>query len=177
MSELENICPDCGEAEFSVAEKVDQFEYGCGADAVELSALVPVHTCESCGFQYTDEVAEDIRHETVCHHLGRMPPVRILELRKANKLTRAQFAAVTGIGSASLARWETGQLIQGPAHDSLLYLLLYKENLDRLASRAPDPEYDIKAEERPAVEMQSRFMCIQTPDSELLLRQSQFSLH
>lgn len=177
MSEFEMVCPDCGESDFSVSEQRERFEYGGREDAIELSALVQVHTCSSCGFQFTGDDAEDIRHEAVCRHLGRMPPAKILELRKANDLTRDQFAAITGIGSASLSRWETGQLIQGAAHDSLLYLLLHKDNLDRLAAREPDPEYGVKSTKTPQVEMQSSFVCIQTSDRELLLRQSQFSLH
>ena len=70
MSDFEIVCPSCGNDEFTVSKKDDVFEYGCGADAIELRVLVPVHECDSCGFAFTGEDAEDLRHEAVCRHLG-----------------------------------------------------------------------------------------------------------
>ena len=46
-------------------------------EAVELTAQVPVRTCNACGFQFTDDVAEEARHEVVCRHLGVMTPKEI----------------------------------------------------------------------------------------------------
>ena len=140
MKNFEVICPSCGKSKFTISDKDERFVYGCDDDAVELTAVVPVHTCESCEFQFTRGDAEDIRHEAVCRHLGRMPPSKIKALRNANNLSRADFAALTGIGSASLSRWESGHLIQGAAHDNLLYLLLDKSNLERLAARVPESD-------------------------------------
>lgn len=74
MSDFEIVCPDCGSGIFTVSKKEDVFEYGCGEDAVELRVLVPVHECDSCGFAFTGGGAEDLRHESVCQHLGRMRP-------------------------------------------------------------------------------------------------------
>lgn len=177
MNDFSVICPSCGETEFCVSSEVDRFEYGHGEDAVELSVTIPVHMCESCGYQFTDGDAEDIRHEAVCRHLGRMPPAKILELRKANCLTRADLAALTGIGSASLARWETGQLIQGAAHDSLLYLLLNKDNLELLAARKPEPDYTVGVHKSLTTEDESTFIHIKTPTDDMIWRKEHFSLH
>jgi len=47
-------------------------------------------------------------------------------------LTRERFAALTGIGTASLARWETGELIQSAGYDKYLRLLAFAGNLERL---------------------------------------------
>lgn len=177
MTNFEIICPSCGETEFSVSNEEDRFVYGCDENAVELSASVPVHACENCGFQFTSGDAEDIRHEAICRHLGRMPPRKIKELRKANNLTRAEFADITGIGSASLSRWETGQLVQGAAHDNLLYLLLTKPNLERLAGRVPEPEYEIQSDDVQVFEQDSTFIYIKTPTTEMTQRMTHFSLH
>jgi DNA-binding transcriptional regulator YiaG len=93
-----------------------------------------VMTCNQCGFQFTDEVAEEARHEAVCRHLGVMTPKEIKEIRKSYGMSRAEFSHLTRIGEASLARWENGLLIQSPAYDQLLYLLTFPENLERLKS-------------------------------------------
>ncbi len=68
MYNLGVSCPDCGETEFTVSDVVDNYQYGSGSDAVELTATLPVYTCNSCGFQFTDCDAEIIRHEAVCNH-------------------------------------------------------------------------------------------------------------
>ena len=64
-------CPECDESEFTVFTEEDIFQYGAGSKVAELSAYIPVHTCTSCAFQFTDYEAEELRHEAVCQHLGR----------------------------------------------------------------------------------------------------------
>ena len=177
MTNPKIICPSCGENEFSISTEKDHFVFGCDDDAVELTAYVPVHTCDNCEFQFTSGDADDIRHEAICRHLGRMPPKAIRGLRKASDLSRADFAQITGIGSASLARWETGQLIRGTAHDNLLYLLLDKSNLERLAAKKPEPEYTVQTEERAHVELESTFVHIKTLTAEMQQKMKHFSLH
>ena len=125
-------CPDCGSGEVETHTVLDKFPYGTGARAIELEAVVPVRVCVKCGFEYTDAEAEDLRHEAVCHHLGRMTPAEIIALRRKYPLTRAQFAEKSSLGEASLARWETGELIQTAANNNLLFLLSFPENLRRL---------------------------------------------
>jgi DNA-binding transcriptional regulator YiaG len=114
----------------------DTFIYGTGAAAPELNALVPVRVCTACGFEYTDAAGEDVRHEAVCQHLRLLTPRQIIGIRKYYTLTRAEFAALTRFGEASLARWETGSILQNPANDQLLYLLQFRENFERLWERA-----------------------------------------
>ena len=76
-----------------------------------------------------------MRHEAVCRHLGVLTPKEIIAIRKSYGMSRAVFARLTGIGEASLARWENGLLIQSPAYDRFLFLLTFPENLERLKSR------------------------------------------
>jgi len=71
----------------------------------------------------------------VCRHLGVMTPRDVEAVRTRLRMTRAAFADLTRLGEASLARWEKGLLIQNPANDQLLYLLLFPENVERLRSR------------------------------------------
>lgn len=128
-------CPDCGSTNLTTRFAPDRFTYGVGPDAVQLQVDVPFHRCGDCGFEYTDAEAEDLRHEAVCRHLGVLVPSEIRDLRNSYHLTRAEFAEATRIGAASLARWETGQLIQNPANDNFLYLLKFRENWERLKAR------------------------------------------
>jgi putative zinc finger/helix-turn-helix YgiT family protein len=128
-------CPNCGSMRIDTRIIKDKFQYGSGAKAVELEALVPFRKCPDCGFEFTDSEAEDLRHEAVCRHLGVMTPTEIFALRKNYGLTRAEFAERSRIGEASLARWETGELIPNPANDCYLYLLSFPENLERLENR------------------------------------------
>jgi len=130
-------CPACGDHNIRTTVETETFTYGDGAEAVDLTVHVPVRTCNSCGFQFTDDIAEVVRHEAVCRHLGVMSPKEIQGVRKAYGMSRADFARLTRIGEASLARWENGLLIQSPAYDQFLYLLRFPENLERLKSRRP----------------------------------------
>ena len=92
------------------------------------------------GFQFTAYVAEQLRHEAVCHHLGLMTPNEVKNLRQKYTYSQSEFSRVTRIGEASLSRWETGQLTQNAAYDQLLYLLTFSDNLERLRERAQQRE-------------------------------------
>ena len=64
-----DTCDMCGTPGLKTELVRDPFIYGAGDDGVELVVEIPVHTCSSCG-PYTDDQAEDIRHDEVCRHLG-----------------------------------------------------------------------------------------------------------
>ncbi|SRR6266545_3764227 len=128
-------CPNCDSNRVETRNIVDKFQYGSGAKAASLEAKIPFRRCADCKFEFTDSEAEDLRHEAICRHLGVMTPAEIVALRKRYNLTRAEFADKTRIGEASLARWETGELIQNPANDMYMYLLSFPENFARLDER------------------------------------------
>lgn len=128
-------CPDCGSVNVETRRLKDRFQYGSGSKAVELEAVVPFHKCANCRFEFTGAAAEDARHEAICHHLGIMTPIEVVGVRQRYDMTRAAFAEKTRIGEASLARWETGQIIQNAANDNYLYLLCFADNMDRLTAR------------------------------------------
>jgi DNA-binding transcriptional regulator YiaG len=125
-------CGQCGSGHLSKSIHDDVFTYGKDADAVELSVPVPVYICRHCGFSFTTEIAERLRHDAICAHLGVLTPEEVRKVRAQTGMTRERFASLTGIGTASLARWETGELIQGTGYDTYLRLLLYPENIERL---------------------------------------------
>lgn len=135
-----SACPECGGAVHT--ETHDQaFPYGDGDDFVELTAAVPLCVCDACGFEYYDERAEVLRHEAVCQHLGVLTPTAIRNLREGYRLSRQQFARLTKLGEATIARWERGELIQNGANDMYLRLVALPSNfaiLERFATSGSD---------------------------------------
>ena len=61
-----------------------------------------------------------------------MKPSEIKALREHYGLSRKEFAEITLLGEASLARWESGELTQNAAYDQLLRLLQFQGNMERL---------------------------------------------
>lgn len=140
----ELVCLNCGSRSVRTEVIEQTFPYGVGEDEVTLQASVPVRKCADCGFSYTDEEGEDARHEAVCRHLGVMTPREIVGVWKRLGMSVAEFARLTGIGAASLHRWESGALIQNTANDQFLFLMTFRDNVERLKSRdrkAPVPEF------------------------------------
>lgn len=126
------LCDSCGEKAVRMKFADQKFCYGNGEQAVELSAHVPVWTCQSCGDQYTDELAEQIRHAVVCKHLNRLAPKEIIDLRKSYDATQSQWADLTGFGIASVKRWEAGNMIQNESADKFMRLLREPRNYETL---------------------------------------------
>lgn len=116
-------CAVCGEATVTTSWLQHTFMYGSGRSAVELTARVPVRSCADCEFEWLDEVGERLQHEAICGHFGVLPPEEIRQIRAVHGMTRARFSEVTGLGEASLNRWENGINIQTHANDRYLRLL------------------------------------------------------
>jgi len=156
------LCPGCGAKRVGTSLVADKFVYGVGPDAVELVVEVPLRTCQSCGFQFLDDKAEDAHHEAVCRHLGVLTPAEIRALRARLGLTRAAFAQLTRLGEATLARWERGALIQTAAYDQFLYLLQDDRNVELLRERLHRP--DLSTPHEPATQSSPRFRVIRPTD-------------
>ncbi len=119
----EVACPQCGDFGITTSRHRQTFAYGSGDSVVELAADVPVRCCGACEFQYLDEESERIRHEAVCKHLGVLSPAEIRRIRASHQMTRTKFAGITGLGEASLNRWENGLTVQTRANDRYIRLL------------------------------------------------------
>lgn len=128
-------CPNCGSGRVDTHRQADLFAYGAGDDAIQLSAVIPFRECRECGFEFTGAEAEDARHDAICRHLGVMTPAEVTDVRRQYEMSRAAFAEKSRLGEASIGRWETGLLIQNAANDNYLYLLSFRENMDRLEWR------------------------------------------
>ena len=113
-------CALCGEHAAVRSVKTQQFAYRDRSQEVLLIAEVPVISCTSCGEIYTAEGAEEAQHDAVCRYLGRLTPGEIVALRRRKGISQAKLAELTGIGIASIKRWESGALIQNASLDARL---------------------------------------------------------
>jgi putative zinc finger/helix-turn-helix YgiT family protein len=130
-------CPSCGSLSLKSRAHAESFEYGDGADAATLTAQILLHECQNCGMVFSCEDASEKRHEAVCAHLGVFNPNQVRGIRERYGLSQAEFSDITCIGKASLARWESGALIQNFANDKFLFLLTYSDNFLRLGGKSP----------------------------------------
>lgn len=162
-------CPACGSARVSEHREAIKFEYGVGTETIQVSAQVPVCHCEDCGFSFMDERAETLRHDAVCRAIRILTPAELKAIRERYGLSQQDFAGITRIGRASLNRWETGSLFQSGSIDSLLYLLGFAENLDRLRLRFQTGKSASRSE-RPTGAAARRFRCIENEEFATLER-------
>lgn len=138
-------CPQC--ESLSRTEDIDEIvPYQDGEQTIELHVLVPVHICVECGFEFTDEVGEGLRHAAVCKYKGVLSPSDIREIR--GSMSRTEFGRITGLGAATLARWESGSIIQNTANDRFLRLLRIARNMDFLRSIDVRPQQESTAKFR-----------------------------
>ena len=138
-------CPDCDGREIRVESREQGFQYGRGAEAVEIKSVLPVYRCVNCGLAWTGAEAEEKRQEAVCHHFNRLTPRQVLSIREELAVSQAEFGRITGFGAASLSRWETGSQLQSASCDRLLRLLAADaRNASRLRKLA-----DVEARARP----------------------------
>ena len=125
-------CFDCG-ADTRKRWGEHIFLYGVDPDPAELRVRLPIHVCPSCGFECLDDEAETLKHEAICAHLGVLSPKEIRGIRRMHDgMSRAAFSKITGLGEATLNRWENAILIQSAANDRYLRLLAVPNNLQRL---------------------------------------------
>jgi putative zinc finger/helix-turn-helix YgiT family protein len=117
-----DVCSSCdGEAVLSY--EIQEFNYGPETDGVVLQARVPVWTCKSCHDQLMGEEAEELMHDAVCQHLGRLTPREVRSIRSTFSMLQDEFAELTGYGTASIKRWEAGSQIQSESADKHLRLI------------------------------------------------------
>ena len=122
--DADDLCPQCGASSVTTFYHHDTFNYGTGDSAVELHVELPVRRCAACEFEFLDHEGERLRHEAVCRHLGVLSPAEVRAIRKQHGMTRSAFAQATGLGEATLNRWENGVVVQNLANDRYLRLLV-----------------------------------------------------
>ena len=132
VAPLDPTCPQCGADGITTTQVDHAFRYGSGNSAANLKVKVPARRCGACDFEFLDDEAERIKHQAVCGHLGVLLPADIRRIRKRHGMTRRSFARVTGLGEATLSRWENGILVQNLANDRYMRLLERTEIMQTL---------------------------------------------
>lgn len=136
MHDSQELCIECGGARLIERVREQSFAYGPPGDQVTLTASMPVFTCEDCGYESFDERGEAARHDAVCRHCGVQTPEEVRKTREGTGLTRFEFCELTGFGSASIQRWESGIVVPNASSDRLIFLLRFPDNVERLRKRA-----------------------------------------
>ena len=129
-------CPQCGAKTVDTTEHRHTFRYGAGESAVYLAVNLPVRRCRKCGLEFLDRESEKIKLEAICDHLGVLSPLGIRRIRERYGMTQAQFAEVTGLGTATLVRWENGSMNHTRAYDRYMRLLANPEVMRQLRELA-----------------------------------------
>lgn len=118
-------CPNCGHAPLRDETITDRFEYRPDGEeplTIEVSD-VPAEVCPKCGEKYLGPAAARLQHTAVCRALGLLTPGEIQAIRERLGPTQAEFARLTGIGEATISRWERGRILPNRAMDRYLRLL------------------------------------------------------
>lgn len=165
-------CPLCGGTQISTVLHRDTFTYGSGESAATLRCELPVRHCAACDIEFVDHEGERIRHEAVCRHLGVLTPAEIRAIRSRHGMTRTVFAQITGLGEATLNRWENGIVVQNLANDRYLRLLSMPGVIHTLRTTLDSPTS--LSHESPSVG-RSRFRVLEVSDR-MLVRQCSFQL-
>jgi putative zinc finger/helix-turn-helix YgiT family protein len=117
-------CASCNQQPLVARRIRDEFEYGPDDERLTVIAEdVPVLVCPACGETLYGPEAAAVRHQAICRTLGLLSPAEIKALRERLGPDQDDFARLTGIGVATLSRWERGRLLQTRALDRYLRLL------------------------------------------------------
>ena len=134
-------CDVCGSNRATESVETQPVEYALSKDETVTIDVpqVPVISCSECECSYTDGRGEIATHDAICTYLGRLTSFQVKAIRGNLGLSRDAFSKATGIGAASLARWENAELIQSKSNDLLLRMVSkHGVELDQSAQ----PEFD-----------------------------------
>lgn len=124
-SSRDSRCPMCGAPRLRAGRirtsiTFDVPKLGRGST----SAMIPTIECRECPYEAEDRSSFGIRAAAVAHALGILSSAEIRSARRALGWSRKELAERTGIGTASIFRWETGRVFQTRSNDRLLRLAL-----------------------------------------------------
>jgi putative zinc finger/helix-turn-helix YgiT family protein len=132
-AEQASRCPTCNAGWLRDKVITEHFEFEVdGKTKTVVAENVPVSECDNatCGERLSGPEAARIRHEAICRTFGLLTPREIQAIRERLELSQERFAQLTGIGVATISRWERGRLLQNRAMDNYLRLVeRSKENV------------------------------------------------
>jgi DNA-binding transcriptional regulator YiaG len=163
--EARSVCPVCGARDVTESWDLQAFEFGT-EHPVELQARVPVLTCQSCRFAFTDDRAEDIRHDEACRHQNLITGAEVKRLREEiYGISRKDFEKHFGTSEASLERWENRKVFPSRQATTLLRLLFDRSIGERAMQNAKSFERPKLAEVGSRQGTQSRFPALELSEA------------
>ena len=157
QAEQTSRCPTCNAGWLRDKVVAERFEFEVdGKTKTVVAENVPVRECDNaaCGERLSGPEAARIRHEAICHDFGLLTPREIQVIRERLELSQERFAQLTGIGVATISRWERGRLLQNRAMDNLLRLVQRSEENVRFLAEQQDGE---QPSDPPSNRMQEQF--------------------
>ena len=140
------ICSNCRRGHLEFVREDDTFDFKTDEGFVRVTAHeVPFHRCPVCGERLSGIEAAQVTHRAVCKALGLLTPEEILAIRERLGMTQAQFSRLTGIGEATISRWERGRLLQNRANDRYLRLLASGPEMIGRLEAMPGPSAPVVA--------------------------------
>ncbi|MCI0641308.1 MAG: type II toxin-antitoxin system MqsA family antitoxin [Gemmataceae bacterium] len=109
----------------SVSRDIDYQDDG---KTLRIRVKLPAEKCTNCGELFFGPQAARIEHAAVCRALGLLTSDEIINLRESLGLSQDEFSELTGIGRATISRWERGRLLQNKAMDHYLRLVKKSKN-------------------------------------------------
>ncbi len=132
------FCVACGE-EHSVRQKQQSVEFEVRGETLVFD--VPVKVCDACGVIEDEVDPAEIAFQMYREKEGLLTPEQIREIRKRYRLSQKSFAALLGMGEATINRYEGGG-IQDEAHDTAIRPCanpdIMREHLQRRGDRLSD---------------------------------------
>jgi putative zinc finger/helix-turn-helix YgiT family protein len=120
----EGRCPSCGRQPLERQHIRDEFDYGPDDERVHVVAEgVPVLTCPACGEVFYGPEAEQAHRRAICAAFGLLAPEQIRGVRERLGRSQEEFSRLSGIGVATLSRWEQGRSMPTRALDRYLRVL------------------------------------------------------
>jgi putative zinc finger/helix-turn-helix YgiT family protein len=122
-TEQEVRCPTCNAGWLRDKVITDRFEYEVdGKTQTVVAENVPVRECDNaeCQERLSGPEAGRIRHEAICRTFRLLTPREIQAGRERLEMSQERLADSTGIGVATIGRWERGRLLQNRAMDNFL---------------------------------------------------------
>lgn len=130
------ICPICGKQPLEAATVKRAIDHGIGEAQVTTSAMIDVLSCAACGAE-VDTAKSLAQMEDAGRRAGGMLVGEdFLQFRQRLGLSLRDMSRLTGIGTATLHRWELGHLRPNRSLDLLMRLLRDVDGAAAYALRA-----------------------------------------
>jgi putative zinc finger/helix-turn-helix YgiT family protein len=117
-------CSICGHVPLEKKRIEKTFAYGADGESITVTACqVSVRVCEHCGEIYSGPEAARVEHEAICHALDLVTAAEIKSLREQLGWSQQYLADLTGLGIATVSRWERRRLLQNRSNNKVLLAL------------------------------------------------------